>query len=191
MEEIMSVKKPTQRSTRICLRPDLVEELNNLHAKNFDRSSRFKSLAEAPPDTRYQEAIEALQAEIEEATVTFVFQGVGRRNFELMMQAHPPTDEQQERHKADTGEDLVWNTDTFPPALVAASSLTPKISKEEAVKIFEDWDGPDLLDIFNAAFAANQSKVNAPFFKRDIGEILSSDSSLITALNEESPIQSS
>lgn len=98
--------------------------------------------------------------------VVFKLRTVGRTGWEKILDDHPATDEQQAAHKQMQIEDgvspllassLRWNTDTFPPALIAASCVEPAMTVQQAQAMWDDpdWDAPALADLFNGALSVN------------------------------------
>lgn len=101
-------------------------------------------------------------------TAVITFQAIGNRAWEALKAAHPPTDEQQgaqRQEQLDRGvmpskiQKLRWNPDTFPPALIAASAVSPKITPDQARRLWvDDKRNPAELDkLFSAALLANES----------------------------------
>lgn len=76
----------------------------------------------------------------------FTFQGIGRRAFTELSEAHSSDD--------DTSG---WDVASFAPALVAASSLEPSITPAQAKELWDDpaWTIFDLDKLFTAALSVN------------------------------------
>lgn len=70
--------------------------------------------------------------EVEEAIVRI--QAISTTAYDKLVAAHPPTNKQRER-----GD--VYDIDTFGPALIAACSLEPRLTVEEASELYEsdEW----------------------------------------------------
>jgi hypothetical protein len=116
------------------------------------------------------------QAVEDEQVVRFTFRAIGRKAFERLKEDHPATAEQQKRAREEglaAGLEpehtrLQWDADKFPPALVAAASLEPKITHDEAWELFhvsEDWNEAELTSLFLAALAAQQARDSADLGK--------------------------
>lgn len=88
-----------------------------------------------------EDALEELRPEAAAITRKMVFQSIGRRKVEQLMTDHPATDAQQRQERRENNGDpkarLIYNPDTYPPALVAATLVEPKLTYEEAVELFE------------------------------------------------------
>ncbi|MFD9792093.1 hypothetical protein ACFWXK_14205 [Streptomyces sp. NPDC059070] len=88
------------------------------------------------------------QEALDEATVELLFRALPRPAWEQLLREHPPTEEQ-----ADQG--MEYNVDTYPAALVSASSVDG-MSVEEAQELLDAWSDPDAKALFTAALVVNQ-----------------------------------
>ena len=79
-----------------------------------------------------------------------------------LVEAHPPTTEQRKRGAS-------YNIDTFAPALVAACSLEPRLTFEQAKELKDspDWSGGEFGDIYGRAMAVCNAGLDIPFNARD------------------------
>lgn len=84
-------------------------------------------------------ALAVAEEELAEATLVVWFKALGGQEMEDLMAEHLPTKEQQEELRRQllfqglpTTERLQYNSETFPPAIIAASAVDPVISDEEA-----------------------------------------------------------
>lgn len=98
-------------------------------------------------------------AEIE---FTVLFRSIGSKAYDALLSEHPPTAAQKK-------EGSPWNSDTFPPALIAACSSDPKISLEDAKRLFEsdEWSGGEVAGLFTAAIKVNSEGLDIPFTAKD------------------------
>ncbi|GGL03364.1 hypothetical protein [Streptomyces flaveus] len=93
---------------------------------------------------RYEAAAEALRA----ASVYLTFRALPRPVIEELLHAHPPTDQQ-------AADGAAFNPDTFPAALIAASS-TDGMSEAEARELLDAWSAPDANALWEAAWEVQQ-----------------------------------
>ncbi len=86
------------------------------------------------------------------------FQALGSKEYDDLIAEHPPTAKQKK-------EDASWNPDTFAPALIAACSVDPKISEDDATKIWESesWSRGELMDLFVQIQQLNAEGLDVPF----------------------------
>lgn len=98
--------------------------------------------------TDAKKAIEALRADV--VTVTLTVEAIGPAAYEALVNEHPATDEQQAKHTAVAGGEQVapldFNVDTFPPALVAASTTRVELSDapDDALTSLSSSEAADL-----------------------------------------------
>ena len=89
--------QPTRRRVRLCLRGDLLADLESARSAGDG------------------ERVEALESEIADATVEFVLRGLTQDKYRALIAQHPDPD------------GTAWNDATFPEALVRACILTPTV----------------------------------------------------------------
>ncbi|MER6206540.1 hypothetical protein [Streptomyces sp. NPDC001642] len=116
---------------------------------------------EVPGDAREKWALAqpqvlAAQAALDEArralaagTLTLTFRALPRPAWEQLLREHAPTEEQ-----ADLGHE--YNVETFPAALVSASSVDG-MSEAEAQELLDSWSDADAKALFTAALLVNQT----------------------------------
>jgi hypothetical protein len=94
--------------------------------------------------------------EQQEAKITF--QALGSRDYDKLVSKHPPKADQRL-------EGASFDIDSFAPALIAACSLDPEMSHEDAVEIWESesWSRGDLMVLFRNAVELNNRGLDIPF----------------------------
>jgi hypothetical protein len=118
MSSALEAAKPVVKRCRVCLRGDLVAEIEKLsyelaEAELFDANEN--RLPEAPPiAARIVELTDQARA----AETEFVFQALGRRAWRDLVAQHPPKDSDKEAGRDFDGE-------TFPAAAMAACCTSP------------------------------------------------------------------
>ncbi|WP_194292881.1 hypothetical protein [Streptomyces smaragdinus] len=88
-------------------------------------------------------------AALEEGTLTLTFRALPRPVWEALLREHPPTED-----GADQGHE--YNVETFPAALISASSVDG-MSVEEAQELLDSWADADAKSMFTAALIVNQT----------------------------------
>ncbi len=126
--------QPTRRRVRLCLRGDLLSDL--------------ASAQEAGDGER----VEALQAEVDGATVEFVLRGLTQDKYRALIAAHPDP------------EGSAWNDATFPEALVRACILTPAVAPSDP--LFSVLTAGQVEQLFTAAIESCIEVDAAPLPKR-------------------------
>lgn len=163
-DHLIGKKKPLTKTVPVVLDPDLAEEYEEVrraadlaHARvsvSPDNAEAHAQLLEA--DAALQQLRQRLVDE--DAVVTFRFRGIGRAAYEKLVDLHPATAEQRMKAKSQGITDgLAWNTDTLPPALVAACCVEPPMTQEEAARLWSDpnWGQAELGQLLSAAIEVN------------------------------------
>lgn len=112
--DVLAKAKAKTERVRLLLDGDLLDQHEQLSAE-FEADGENVELAER---------IVALEAEIRDAEVEFVFKGMGRGRWRALIAEHPPTDDQ----KAQGAE---FNVDTFPFVAMAACLDEPRMTVDE------------------------------------------------------------
>lgn len=130
--------------------------------------------------------IRDLEVAIEEAGTEFTFKSIGRRRWQNLIAAHPPTD-------ADKAQDRTAeiNGRTFPIAAVAASCVDPEMSDEQAEELAEHLNNSQWEQLFQAALDVNVGRIAVPKSLAAGTTLRLSEQFGTTAANTESPDPSS
>ncbi len=105
--------------------------------------------------------------------VTFTFRSIGRVAMRDLLDAHKPTpDQRRELREAQKlvgipshrRAELPFNSDTYPPALIAACCVSPAMTEDEATELWESeaWGEGELMSLFEAAQLVNSQKARPP-----------------------------
>lgn len=93
--------------------------------------------------------------------VEFRFRSLGRRAYSDLLRAHPPTDAQ--KADAPAGQVLLWDADTFPPALMAACCVQPADTTAEWWRnVYDDWGLGQVERLWKACLTANAGVAEVP-----------------------------
>lgn len=101
-----------------------------------------------------------------DATTRYTFRALGRKAWQDLKAAHPPTDEDHATTLEASGgqhKRAEFHFDTLAPALVELASVSPKLSADEVAAIFDggDWNDVEIVALYNTALLAQiQSRVN-------------------------------
>ncbi len=169
--DVLARKQPRRQQVTIILDADVERRLGA--AEDAARGARARAQL-APKDTaaaadlaQAEADLEAAQGAADEASVTFVFEALGRQQFSDLRGEHPPTKEQRTEWKKRwlrTGmvehqiPELEHNTDTFPPVLIAASCIEPVMTVGQATDLWNSagWSDAELAELFGTALLVNQ-----------------------------------
>lgn len=183
IDDVLARKKPKTEKFLLALDPDAaavrdaardalkknqarVAVLEGMAGRGRDlNAAQLKELDDARSKTAGLEAeLEAAEEVVAEESVTFVFKALGRKVVEVLMKKHRPTASQVAEFQEileDQGlpkQTLQFNEDTFPPALLSACCVTPKMTTEEAQALWdsENFSRGDLSAMFQSAWNINQ-----------------------------------
>jgi len=185
MAAIIAKKKPVTKRVKIQLDGDIANEIASLedHLNEARRYDRRHNEADTAP--AIEKEMDALLDRAKQTEREFVFVSIGRVKYDELVQQHPPTSDQ----KKAGGQ---FNSDTFPPALIAAAAIDPKISIDQAELIFNggEWNAAELLRMFYAALEANTETADTPLSRNGSGSTSDSLLNLLTQFEAGSPTPS-
>lgn len=166
-DHLRSQKKPIKKTVQVVLDPELAEQHQELREKIDTLRIRAGHRTE---DVQLQLELGEAERELEElvdlmieqdAVVEMTFRGIGRQAYDRLVELHPPTSEQVAKAKKQgMGDSLAWNLDTFPPAVVSASLIEPKLSQDQVRDLWysEDWNQMELAVLFQTALEVNGTR---------------------------------
>lgn len=172
--DIKALKKPNEVSVELILDPELTRTLAELQRRLVVEERLDRKENRAPVAPSIQKEIDALMDRVDASKVVFTFKDPGRKKFEELVEACPPTAEQKAQAKADGQPQPSWNVFEFVPGLLALTSEDPELSLEEANDIYDNWGRGDVEALFDTALQACMEQASVPFTKRDIEGILAS-----------------
>jgi len=135
-------RKPRTEVAVFCRDPDDASTLSELRQKAATATAIANRTIGKPPTAAQKRAAREAEKAVDDflatvPTITFHLRAIGTKKYEKLVAKHPPTQEQIDAHEverqaenerlaaAGKGERipaLGWNSDTFPPALIAAST---------------------------------------------------------------------
>ena len=193
LAEVVSGHKPRQVTVRLCPDVQLADEL----AQARQTLQEFRKASSTLDETAIQEAlqkVEDLQATVDEVTVEFVLQGIPRAKWRTLQDQHQPSKKQREQF-LQQGVILDHDPDTFPPAAIAASLVspvedTPEATLQQIQKLWDEWHYGEAERLWRACLEANLGVASVP--KRSTGSVTTSRSETKSEplTNSESPGQS-
>lgn len=131
IDDVLAKAQPRTIKVPVCFRGDLISEHATLNAQ------LEHAIGTGGSDDHLLEladALSAIETEMREATVEFVFTNLGRARWTELLAEHPPTDEQKKLY----GRRFDHNPDTFPYAAIAASCTSPEGMTVDKVRELED-----------------------------------------------------
>jgi hypothetical protein len=140
-------KQPLERTVAIPLNDEAVRTFKEA-SEALGRVQMVKG-----DDTEAQAAFDAAKAALEEETVELRFRSIGRKRYDDLVRAHPPTDEQ----KAEAA-DVPYEVESFSVALIAASCVEPKMTEDEVAELSETWNVAEFMQLWMAALEVNTQR---------------------------------
>lgn len=113
-----------------------------------------------------QDELDAALERLRASTVEMTFQSLGRRAYDELVEAHPPTDAQKEEAREQAKRDgqdpdtvyLPYDVEEFPIQLIAASCIEPQMTVPQVRELWDEWSTTDLTTLFMAALEVNTQR---------------------------------
>lgn len=147
-------------TVRIPMRADLPDEIARLELEV--RRAKVVDARENRDPVALQIArqIQDLEVELAASEEAFTFQALARGAARELIAEHPATEDQQKNAAAE-GRRLQWNPDTYPPALIAASCISPAgFTLEDATEIWDEWSDGQVAQLWSACLSVNAGTVD-------------------------------
>jgi hypothetical protein len=95
-----------------------------------------------------------------ENSIPFTFRAMGRKKYEDMVAAHPPTQKQIADARRKKEQIPPFNSDPFVPTLISDSLVNPEMSYEQVVELMEndDWNGAEFNTLWLTALEVNSTR---------------------------------
>lgn len=152
LADVVASHRQVQRTVRIPMRADLVDEISTLEARMMRERQIDLRENRDPVAPQLAAQIREMEDELAASEVAFTFRSIGRRPHAKLVADNPPTDEQKK--EAVAGDYVLnYNPDAFPPALLAASCVTPTGSVEHWAAIWESWSDGQVSQLWQACMA--------------------------------------
>lgn len=152
-----------ERTVVICLRGDLVAELEELERAYTEAVNRpATSLADGGEAAEIATKVEAMRAEMSGEMLTIRLRALPRRRYNEMIAEHPPR-LGDDGNVVDEDSTFGYDASTFFEALVRAAIIEPELDAG-------DWDALDAIltdnafqQLANVAVMLNRRGVDVPF----------------------------
>ena len=121
------------------------------------RPATFEDLRRKPPRTK--DVILAVpDSDGNVIEYIFTMRAIGSKAYDVLVSVYPPTAEQKK-------EAMTYDPDKFGPALIAACSVTPSLTPNEAKELWESdaWSRGEVMALFVAAVEVNSKGLDVPF----------------------------
>ncbi|MFF1281048.1 hypothetical protein [Streptomyces sp. NPDC058299] len=152
--DILKQAKPRERTVMVCVRGDLAGEAERLAAELARTSDDWEpsDLTETHPGRELAAQLKAVREQIKAAEVPFLLRYIGDRAYSDLVAAHPSEK-----------DDELFDSDTFPRALIAASCVDPVMTEDQVAELFEVINEGQIKALFDAAWDVHHSADVVPF----------------------------
>ena len=156
---LIAARKKASRSVLICMRSDLRAEVQALSSQLIDAEDARQasgSLASGTITRALAEQIDALQNEMQEATVRFVVQAMPRREWRALALANPPRD----------GINTVGvNEEVFFDTAIRYCCVEPELPTEAWDELLTECSEAEWVALRDAVRLVNERDLDVPFSK--------------------------
>lgn len=165
-DHLKAQKKPQMLTCRIATDADIADAYAEAEQR---REFSQMALRGNPSDEKVIEETTKADADFKKAkdavlknSIKFTFRAIGRKRYNALVNEHPPTEEQKQKatDNGDDPDDLEWDTDKFPPALMALSIVEPELTEAEVHELWDsdDWNAVELMNMFYTAYQVNTAR---------------------------------
>lgn len=166
LASIRSQKKPVSKTVLIAADSEPAERLKGLQEEIRRRRSSplvrdgKASSAELSKLADMEEEAGALKEEVEGSALRFVFQSIGRRKYEALQAEYPPSEAQIKAAEAEGLQNLQFNPETFPFALIDAACVEPEHEEGELAEELDTdrWNNAEVQELFGAALSVHMTR---------------------------------
>lgn len=105
-----------------------------------------------------QPQVDTARAVVDESAIVLTFQAIGRKAYDALINAHPPTEEANAEHLKQFGMPAPYDSEGFAVALITASCTDESITEDVVQEFFDGWNNAEIVELFEAALAANTTR---------------------------------
>lgn len=168
--DIKAKHRRTRVSVAIPMAADLADEHGRLAVELKRARDEDEQHNRDPQAPLIAQRMLDLEVEIRASEVTFTFEAIGRGAKRQLLRKHQPTDAQRDEASSQGVDDIAFNIDTYPPALLAASCVqvvdaagdSVDVADIDWVEIWGDWNEGQLQRLWRACLAADAGVADTP-----------------------------
>jgi hypothetical protein len=146
-----------EKTVEICLRGDLVAEVEDLERELRDVRTSIETMADRGRARQLAEQIEKAREAMRQASVVFRFRGLNRRAWSALVVGNPP------RKDVEGDRALGYNPEMFFPALIRACLIEPSLDDEQWEQLDALLSSAQYDALVDASLAVSRRKVDVPF----------------------------
>lgn len=165
LSDLLGKYKPPERTVSVCLRGDLRARHDELSRQlESVRMPSTAKMADSSEAVELAALLRAVEEEMRDATITFRFKALG----------HYALKKIEDRFPSKNGRG--WDVNEGAHALIAATSVEPTMTEDEAKEVLGELDRDNALRLVNTAWEACTGSADVPFFGRAFESIAGTDS---------------
>lgn len=157
LDDLIDAAELPGRVVSVCLRGDLVAQIEDLDAQLVEKRKLGQTLADAGDARLLAEQIEQLRAEMQRHSVQFHLRGLTRPEKQALEAKHPPRDGN------DNDKAMGFNEETFYVPLIRACLVEPEISDAQWAKLEPRLSDGQIEELARAAWHVTTGAVRVPF----------------------------
>lgn len=152
--DILKQAKPRERTVLVCIRGDLAGETERLSEEltRVNEDWEPSDLTEEHPARAIAAQLKAARDAARAAEVPFTLRYIGDKAYSDLLAAHPAEKDNE-----------LFDSVTFPRALIAASCVDPEMTEDQVVELFEVINEGEIKKLFDAAWDVHNTSDLAPF----------------------------
>ena len=142
-------------------REEVPIHLDEAAFRTYEEAARSLALTE---NDATREAFDAAREALTATTVWVTLQELPRPVYDALIVSHQASEDKDKEHRERFGVPAPYDTDTFPPALVAASAVEPQMTEEQVTDLWSKWAFSELNRLWTAALKVNSVPRNVTGF---------------------------
>lgn len=154
---ILAAARRAEKTVELCLRGDLVAEVEDLERQLRDASAPTDRLIGNAEGRKIARQIEDLQREMRDHTIVLRLRALSRREFQQFVAEHPPRKGNEEDERAGV------NVETYFDDLIKVCTVEPELTDEQWETLFDAVNTRQWNDLRSAAIDLNTDRVSVPF----------------------------
>lgn len=154
IKALLAKAKPRERTVKVMLDGATAGEIEGLEAELLEVSEDWQpsDLAEEHPGRGIAARIAELREKARESEAEFRFRYIGDEEYSSLLAAHPSTSKEE-----------LFDSESFPRALIAASCVDPVMTADEAKELFKVINQGQIQRLFDAAWDVHNAAGLVPF----------------------------
>ncbi|MFD5111435.1 hypothetical protein ACFWNG_03820 [Streptomyces sp. NPDC058391] len=154
IKALLAKARPRERTVKIMLDGATAGEIGRLEADLLDTSEDWQpsDLADEHPGRALASQIAELRQKARESEADFRFRYIGDEEYSSLLAAHPSTSKEE-----------LFDSDSFPRALIAASCIDPVMTEDQAKELFKVINQGQIQRLFDAAWDVHNAAGLVPF----------------------------